>query len=181
MSFISSDRIEIFPYSRVRNIDGTPVNNDRLLYETRVANIIRQCLGMKSGNTGIILSNTIDASISGNTLTFNADFEFNIWGYYIKIAEDASIAYNDSDKYIVCTIQLIGNGVTEHINGSDEENVFKAIDISTSATTSDEVGGTSITFTLASINNDNTIEIYAPNTYRVPESELKIISIDGNK
>ena len=87
MSYISSDKIEIFPYSRTRTINGNTVNNDRLLYEKRVANIIRQCLGMKSGNTGIILSDTIDASVSNNTLTFNADFEFNIWGYYIKMGK----------------------------------------------------------------------------------------------
>lgn len=179
MSYISSDKIEIFPYSRVRTINGNNVNNDRLLYETRVANIIRQCLGMKSGITGIILSDVIDASVNANTITFNTDFEFNIWGYYIKIDSEATLTFDTLSNYIVCNIELTGDDVTEHINGSDEDNVFKAISISTSATASDEVDNTSISFTLASIDN-GAIEVYTPNTYRVPESELRIISIDGN-
>ena len=179
MSYISSDKIEIFPYSRTRTINGNTVNNDRLLYEKRVANIIRQCLGMKSGNTGIILSDVIDVSVSNNTLTFNADFEFNIWGYYIRIYSGATITFDNLSNYIVCNIELTGDNITEHINGSDEDNVFKAINIVTNDAASDNVNNTSISFTLASIEN-GTIKIYAPNTYRIPESELKIISIDGN-
>lgn len=181
MSYISSDKIEIFPYSRIRNIGGNISNSDRLLYEERMANIIRQCLGMKSGNTGIILSDEIVASLNNNTLTFNADFEFNVWGYYIKIDSGATITFDALSNYIVCTIQLAGEGITEYINGSDVNNVFTAIYISTSNDASDDVDNNLISFTLANINTDGTIEVYAPNTYRVPESELKIISIDGNK
>ena len=88
--FVGSDKVKAFPLGRPRSAASNDITS-RIFYESMVANLINQIIdveGFLISSPGIYInpSNTND-----NYKIIGADLEFNLGGYWFKVAEGTAI------------------------------------------------------------------------------------------
>ena len=132
MAYIASDKIGVFPLSKNRTAT-TPLNS-RLFYESNVSNIINQLIDYNgfviSSNTNITHTDDTSSTLPTRTLTFNSFFEFNLYGYYIKIFEDATLVLDyitvtaPTDIYAKVTL----SGDPQEIANQDVNSTYQGVE-----------------------------------------------------
>ena len=195
MSYIKSEHIEIFPTALPRATQ----RGSRLLYEDNIANIIRQLVDKPSfiiTHKNNITSNTVKVTQSLGVQ--NADIEFCIYGYYVKIKKGAMITeVNSNTDYINVSINLTSvipesesiSPSLPHLLGQDDSGVYEAVnfigastyknEVNTSMRNGENILETIVEFTLLQKTSDHTYEL-CPMSYRKFDSfTLQVDGIDG--
>lgn len=177
MSFIGTSSIDVFPYSKIRVGKEYP-NIDRVLYEQHLANLTRQAISMDAGKSGIILSKNASITFENNTYTFVDDFEFNIWGYYFRIAKGTSVQLDTSGKYLIASIELtqVIPGLY-NIIGADVDNKFQGLSLSASDSLPNSSGNV-YSLVLAE-RKGQAVGVYTSNASRISSAEINLVMIDG--
>lgn len=111
MSYIKSDKINIFPLNKTRDSDL----QDNLLYESNIANIIRQLIDVD----GFIISAPDEMS----NVSANSPLVFNLYGYYIKIVE----LPEDIKAPLYFYIKLENKDNLQEIEGQDTDNEYTGL------------------------------------------------------
>lgn len=120
MSYINSEHISIFPFSKIRNNK----DKDRLFYENNIAGIIRQLIDTE----GFIITAPEKIQLESS---LDSKLEFNLHGYNIIIDEGAYIfeSVPQDVNHIYAEIILDTSGVTPEISGQDVDNYFEGLEI----------------------------------------------------
>lgn len=114
MSNIKSTDISIFPLAKPRQN-----NISRLFYEQNVTNLLRQLMD----TDGFIIQ---PCELDGNKC--KGELIFNLYGYYFKINDGATLVDDLNGKYIVATIKLTENEPVE-IDGQDDNDLYTGLNI----------------------------------------------------
>ncbi len=122
MFYLSSNSIKIFPLAKNRTVDA----GARRLYESNIANIIRQLID----TNGFIIHqpNNLQHTEwhqSGITpvVTFDLEgLEFNLYGYYVSVDGEAkvTIPYSDKDTALYASLVIDNNEVSGQDEGGNE-------------------------------------------------------------
>lgn len=114
MSNIKSTDISIFPLAKPRQN-----NTSRLFYEQNVTNLLRQLMD----TDGFIIQ---PCELDGNKC--KGELIFNLYGYYFKINNGATLVDNLNGEYIIARITLTENEPVE-IEGQDDNDLYTGLEI----------------------------------------------------
>ena len=114
MSNIKSTDISIFPLAKPRQN-----NTSRLFYEQNVTNLLRQLMD----TDGFIIQ---PCELDGNKC--KGELIFNLYGYYFKINNGATLVDDLNGTYIIARITLTETEPVE-IDGQDDNDLYTGLDI----------------------------------------------------
>lgn len=201
MSNLLSQYIEIFPTAKPRNTQ----RSSRLLYEDNIANIIRQIVDKPSFIISSKATNPPRLYSSSGSDSFqlgSGDAEFCLYGYYVKIKEDAIFTLSnttDAKGFINVTATLKGvydasNGLYSplEICGEDDselgaEPVYNGLQFyycgeyenSVDVTTENNSVTVTVKFSLFSKHNETIYELCPQSYAKMSVGSLFLDGIDG--
>ena len=165
MAYISSDKIHVFPIAKSRSNQRAA----NLMYEDNISNIIRQL----TDYPGFIITRNPDVTFNNGILTFNKDFEFNLWGHYFRIEKDVTVNLGGSlvtDIYA----SIITDTDTGEISNQDVNGEYQGLKITSSNEGSHYL-------CLFNTLDSNTVEVCEESLFKFNNSSVNIKRIDGKR